>query len=839
MARRRKQPSTADAPTGGVHPAFFDDEHHHEALEQLAVRMLATGDLRSAFKFADRRCRVAPRAQAHHYTLRAEILHRMGDRDAALSDIRRTLELLPEDIAANRRMLDWGNDAEKLGAAEVLLEREPNFKSLAAVIKALRKISKRKAFATIQATDTHIIGWAAWSGRKSVELRIDSEGGITRTAIAADPDHPLGPSLGRAASISIPRPKSQAPLIAALSDGKKSFYEKLLPPPVRRASAIASSAKRPLPARRGDAGNDLLTIIVPVYDDYDATKACLDSLLPELQSRTRAILVNDASPDARIKAHLDGLAGHHCVQLIANDRNLGFVGSVNLALTTITTGDVILLNADTVVTPGFAARLRAAARSEPNIGTVVPLSNNGEFTSFPIPNTPNEMASMEHIVAIDDAARAVNAKSIIDIPNGTGFCLYVTRECLDAIGILSDIFESGYLEDADFCLRAREAGFRNVCAPSIYIGHAGSRSFGAQKRALVMRNMGRLEARFPDYRNECAMFVKANPLRSVRAAIERQLPSLSAGAVLLVHGPGPSATVAAARAAQLAADGTTSILAELRPNASPPALHLIDPSEGLPQSLAFEISAAEAPHALAEYLRQLQPSRLEFVGPPLLPGELLELLLGPGVPFCVPFDVLVSEAMPAQWHDLLKRADRILAPDAQAAAFLQREASHPKPVRLKPRKGVAAVVRGAPADDSDALGLLVLDGNNAADHGLISAVARATEDRRRGPAIVIIGKTLNDLELMKNPNVSVTGAVDHIEIDDLLRHYGVRALLVAARQPLFGHPLVGAVLSSSFPVAVFDWSFGQVAAGPSNLLIDPALPNLEAAKAVRNWFDRI
>jgi hypothetical protein len=331
------------------------------------------------------------------------------------------------------------------------------------------------------------------------------------------------------------------------------------------------------------------------------------------------------------------------------------------------------------------------------------------------------------------------------------------------------------------------------------------------------------------------MFVKADPLKGVRAAIERQLPSLNAGAVLLVHGPGPSRTVAAARAAQLAAEGTKSILAELRPNASPPVLRLIGPSEGLPQSLAFEISAVAARQALSEYLRQSQPSRLEFVGPPSIPGELLNLLLGLGVPF----DVLVSEAMHAQWHDLLKRADRVLAPDAQAAAFVQRVPSHPKPVRLKPRKGATPVVAGAPEDDAAALGLLALDGSNAADHEFIAAVAGALEGKRAGPTIAVIGKTLNDLELLKNPNVSVTGAIDPEEIDDLLRHYGVKALLVAARRPLFGHPLVGSLLGSTFPIALFDWSFGRVAAERNNLLIDPALSNLEAAKAVRNWFDRI
>src|ERR1700754_2806000 len=167
MARRRKQPSTADAPTGGVHFAFFDEESHHEALEQLAVQALAKGDVRAAFKFADRRCRIAPRAQAHHYTLRAEILRRLGERDATLRNIKRALELLPEDIAANRRMLEWGDGADRQAAAEVLLASEPNFKSLPSVIAALRKMSKRKGFASVRHTETHVIGWAAWSGRKS------------------------------------------------------------------------------------------------------------------------------------------------------------------------------------------------------------------------------------------------------------------------------------------------------------------------------------------------------------------------------------------------------------------------------------------------------------------------------------------------------------------------------------------------------------------------------------------------------------------------------------------------------------------------------------------------
>src|SRR5262249_41037716 len=118
---------------------------------------------------------------------------------------------------------------------------------------------------------------------------------------------------------------------------------------------------------------------------------------------------------------------------------------------------------------------------------------------------------------------------VVDLPNGTGFCLYISRACIAAVGHLAETFERGYLEDIDFCLRGREQGFRNVCAPNVYVGHAGSRSFGDTKRALVLKNLAVLDHRFPSFRAESASFVKADPLRPARINIERLRPAVVAG----------------------------------------------------------------------------------------------------------------------------------------------------------------------------------------------------------------------------------------------------------------------------------------------------------------------
>src|SRR5262245_32798694 len=119
--RRRKHVTTKARSADRCDPALLDEERHHEALEKLAVEAMSSGNFRDAFKYADRRCRVPPLAQAYHYVLRAEASYQMDERDAAIDDISRALELLPEDLAANRRMLSWAEGAGQIRAAQVLL----------------------------------------------------------------------------------------------------------------------------------------------------------------------------------------------------------------------------------------------------------------------------------------------------------------------------------------------------------------------------------------------------------------------------------------------------------------------------------------------------------------------------------------------------------------------------------------------------------------------------------------------------------------------------------------------------------------------------------------------
>ena len=96
-----------------------------------------------------------------------------------------------------------------------------------------------------------------------------------------------------------------------------------------------------------------MEVIVPVYGDYAATKACLDALEAEGSRMAKHVtVVDDCSPDGDIRAMTEERAQRGLFTLVRNEENLGFARSANRALEHIAQCDVPLLNSDTVLPRG-------------------------------------------------------------------------------------------------------------------------------------------------------------------------------------------------------------------------------------------------------------------------------------------------------------------------------------------------------------------------------------------------------------------------------------------------------------------------------------------------------
>ena len=840
---------------------FFDPFRHGEALAQLASENLHRGDLLLAFQYADRRCRL-PLPGAAAFLLRSEASRRAGLDDFAVQDLARAIEIDPTDQMVKSLALRWGTPDQKLAAARIIVVDAASERDLLRSAIDLMLENGAKVLLGLRRNGANLSGWVVWSGASSLTMRIRAES-ETLFVLKPDPGHWLAGDLRSGAVIEATDENGALQGLDFLLDGVEA--ECFTPPPTpHRPVKFWRREKEP-----GEGKGLALTVIVPVFEDYEATRACLGALLVEgSRIASRVIVIDDASPNAELRNWVDELAASGQIRLIRNERNLGFAASVNLALALCPHGDVLLLNADALPPPSCLDRMAMIAFSDPEIGTLTPLSNNGEFTSFPEPFVVNPLGGPEEIARRDALAWRANGRATVDLPNGVGFCLYITRACLDAVGPLPEIYARGYYEDVEFCLRAREKGFRNVCATGVYVGHAGARSFRAEKRRLVMRNLAVLERRFPANPMECAAFLKADPLASYRGAIEALAP-IQAETALLVCGEGASGLLAREEALKrkTMADEAFPLLCIFSSTRNRVDLRGVEGAS--PQSLSFSLDEASELGAFRDYLGATNLLRIEIYDPLSLPEMLLRTLFRlrrridlviadfewvfpartpadgacrePQTPgLCGPCAVALAPGETYQKHARrLKRRRAILSgafwirPLDRMSEIFARNIFGEAPVAPAPSLDVVRPAMRRAMAAGSALAMIVPTPSALADR-LIVRLARDLLRRGEATGIVVLGQCLNDLAAMGAGNVFVAGKVEPDEYERLFRQYEICALMSPYRSCFFGR-LDQLSLLSGLPKAYFDWTFGKLPLDRGDLSLDPRLCDAKAATHVVAW----
>lgn len=255
---------------------------------------------------------------------------------------------------------------------------------------------------------------------------------------------------------------------------------------------------------------DPIDIIIPVYKNVALVKDCLDSLrrnLGEIAAfEPRIVVINDSPDDRPVTEYLAVAekAGEIDV-LISNEKNVGFVRSVNKGIAAARTrgADAILVNSDTVTFENTLAEMVAVALLDEQIGFVSPRSNNASICTFP--QTPHALAG----TTIDPAScHSVWASVSHHLPRYTftptavGFYMLIKRAILDDFHGLDEIFDVGYEEENDLVLRANKVGFRSVLANHAFAYHAGSASFLLRDIDLTAHrngNLNKMMERHPEF----------------------------------------------------------------------------------------------------------------------------------------------------------------------------------------------------------------------------------------------------------------------------------------------------------------------------------------------------
>lgn len=273
-----------------------------------------------------------------------------------------------------------------------------------------------------------------------------------------------------------------------------------------------------------------IDIVIPVFNGLDVARRCLSSVIATRTSAAfEVVVVDDASSDVQTATYLDQLAAGGAIRLLRNRTNQGFVVSANLGLALNPGRDVVLLNSDTEVANDWVARMQACAYSAGDVGTVTPFSNNATICSYPFEGWNGGVPGTLGLVGLDRLCADTSAGSFVELPTAVGFCMYIRRDCLDAVGLFdAESFGKGYGEENDFCLRASAVGWRHLLAGNVYVFHQGGASFSEKRHGLQQSAMQALLGKYPDYLEKIVAFNTRDPVAPLRRRLDDARLQMSA-----------------------------------------------------------------------------------------------------------------------------------------------------------------------------------------------------------------------------------------------------------------------------------------------------------------------
>lgn len=226
-----------------------------------------------------------------------------------------------------------------------------------------------------------------------------------------------------------------------------------------------------------------VTVVVVTFNSAGVLGPFLDALPSAMASveRWELILVDNASSDSTL-----GIARSHptAARIVALDENRGYAAGLNAGVRTAPDADAYLfVNPDVRLGPRAAVRLLTAL-DEPQVGIAVPRLHDAEGRlSWSLHREPTIRRALgEALVGGGRAGRSARWGEVITTPESyeatqivdwaSGAVMMVAADCLRQVGPWDESFFL-YSEETEFCLRARDAGWRVMYrsdAPSVHLG---------------------------------------------------------------------------------------------------------------------------------------------------------------------------------------------------------------------------------------------------------------------------------------------------------------------------------------------------------------------------------
>lgn len=241
-----------------------------------------------------------------------------------------------------------------------------------------------------------------------------------------------------------------------------------------------------------------VAIIILNWNNPTDTLACLRSVMAidYPPDRLQIIVVDNGSNDDSVTRIL---AVYPDVILIATNSNMGYAGGNNVGIRhALAHGadSVLILNNDVLVQPDLLVGLLQTIQDKPCAGVVTPLIADAAHTSrvWAAGAQVNwKLGTIERIYA-GHTVQQLQTQRPFEVEIAPGSAMLVRRDVFDRIGLM-DVSYFLYFEEADWCLKARNAGFSIFACPSSLVWHKVSATLG-QSSPITDYYMARNQWRF-------------------------------------------------------------------------------------------------------------------------------------------------------------------------------------------------------------------------------------------------------------------------------------------------------------------------------------------------------
>lgn len=219
-----------------------------------------------------------------------------------------------------------------------------------------------------------------------------------------------------------------------------------------------------------------ISIIIVNYNVKHFILKCLKTIYSTIDPllKFEVIVIDNASTDGSIEAIQKGFPD---CKLIPNSDNVGFSEANNQGIR-VSNGDyIMLLNPDTELKNSSFSKMIKYLENNPNISILAPklLNTDGslQISCWKFPDVKNiilESLFMHTFFKLNRYSMT-NFNSVFEVDFAIGACLMFRKELIDQIGLLDpDLF---WMEDVDFCYRAKSIGKIIYYPESIVIHHSG------------------------------------------------------------------------------------------------------------------------------------------------------------------------------------------------------------------------------------------------------------------------------------------------------------------------------------------------------------------------------